>query len=76
MVLKYLETNDFEALLPVLTTLLQFTPVEVSPLRIPVIGFTARGTQRLNCSMRGSMGRAKNNSAVECCVLETNYRNL
>ena len=39
------------------------------PTIIPVIGSIARGTQRLNCSMRGSMGRAWNNSAVECRVL-------
>ena len=39
------------------------------PLRIPVIGSIARGTQQLNCSMRGSMGRALNTSAVACRVL-------
>ena len=30
----------------------------ISSLRIPVIGFIARGTQRLNCSMRGPWSRA------------------
>ena len=43
--------------------------VPLSRLPIPVIGSVARGTQRLNCSMRGSMERALNNSAVECRVL-------
>ena len=32
--------------------------VRLSPSRIPVIGFIARGTQWLNFSMRGSMARA------------------
>ena len=41
-----------------------------SPLPInPVIGSMARGTQRLSCSMGGSMGRALNDSAVGCRVL-------
>ena len=44
-------------------------PLETSLLPIPAIGSIARGTQRLNCSMRGSMERALNNSAVECRVL-------
>ena len=40
-----------------------------SPFPIQVIGFIARGTQRLNCSLCGSIGRAKNKSAVGCRVL-------
>ena len=43
--------------------------VIISLLAIPVIGSIARGTQRLNCSMRGSMERALSNSAVECRML-------
>ena len=41
---------------------------ENSLVPIPVIAFIARGTQGLNCSVHGSMGRALNNSAVACRV--------
>ena len=44
-------------------------PSATSLLLIPVIGSIARVIQRLNCSVRGSMERALNNSAVECRVL-------
>ena len=45
-----------------------------SLLPIPVTGSIARGTQRLNFLMRGSMERALNNSAVGRRVLWPNYR--
>ena len=39
---------------------------QASAFRTPVIGSIARGTQRLNCSLRGS---------VEPCIEQSNYRN-
>ena len=57
------------------TSMLRTRAAVSSLLPIPVIGSIARGTQRLNCSMRGSMERALNNSAVECRVLWNQLRN-
>ena len=47
-----------------------------SPFPILVIGSIARGTRRLNCSMRASTGRASSNSAVEYRVLWNQFPEL